>query len=120
MEINWPRLKKALVNSWSPYLRGHCDEACLELGLDPVPKQTILNALQRIGSTEEKIRVGKEEAETSALNQSYDKFQAKQDKDQTRQIMELSRQEFHVQILAGMFWMSVEIIMMSCYWFICP
>ena len=33
------RLKKALANSRYPYLRGKCDEACLELGLDPVPKK---------------------------------------------------------------------------------
>ena len=30
-------------------MRGQCDEYCLELGLDPVPKHTILNVLQRIG-----------------------------------------------------------------------
>ena len=48
-EANWPRLKEALVNSRYPYLRGQCDEACLELGLDPVPKQKIFNVLQRIG-----------------------------------------------------------------------
>ena len=29
MEENWPRLKKYLVNSQYPYLRGQCDEACL-------------------------------------------------------------------------------------------
>ena len=34
-EANWPRLKEALVNSWYPYLRGQCGEACLGLGLDP-------------------------------------------------------------------------------------
>ena len=37
------------MNSRYPYLRGQCDEDCLELGLDPVPKQTVLNVLQRIG-----------------------------------------------------------------------
>ena len=41
------------------------------------------------------IRVGKEEAGTSDFNQVYDKFQAKQDKAQTRQLLELSRQKFH-------------------------
>ena len=30
-------------------MRGLCDKACLELGLDPVPKQTVLNVLQSIG-----------------------------------------------------------------------
>ena len=38
------------MNSQYPYFRGKCDEACLELGLDPVPKQTIFNVLQNIGS----------------------------------------------------------------------
>ena len=42
---------------------------------------------------EEMIRVGKEEAETSAFNQAYDKFQAKQYKYQTRQLLELARQK---------------------------
>ena len=48
-EDNWPRLKKALVNSLYPSLRGQCDEACLKLGLDPVHKQTVFNVLRRIG-----------------------------------------------------------------------
>ena len=47
-EANWPRLKEALVNSRYPYLRGQCDEACLELGFYPVPKQTLFNVLRRI------------------------------------------------------------------------
>ena len=41
-------LKEDLVNSRYPYSRGQCDEACLELGLDPFPKQKIYNVLQRI------------------------------------------------------------------------
>ena len=48
-ENNWQRIKEALANSWYPYLRVQYDEACLELGLYPVPKQTIFNVLQRIG-----------------------------------------------------------------------
>ena len=48
-EANCQRLKEALVNSRYPYLRGNFDEACLELCLGPVPKQTIFNVLQRIG-----------------------------------------------------------------------
>ena len=48
MDANWPRLKEALVNSWYPYFRGKCVEACLELGLYLVPKQTIFNFLQNI------------------------------------------------------------------------
>ena len=47
-EANWPSQKEALVNSRYPSLRGLCDEACLELGLDPVPKQTVLNVSTRI------------------------------------------------------------------------
>ena len=47
-EANWPRLKEALVNSRYPSLRGQCDEYCLGLGLDTVPKQTVCNVLQRI------------------------------------------------------------------------
>ena len=49
MEANCPSLKEALVNSRYPSLRGQGDEACLELGFDPVPKETVFNVLQRIG-----------------------------------------------------------------------
>ena len=48
-EANCPRLKRALMNSRYPSLRGKCDEAYLGLGLDIVTKQKILNVLQRIG-----------------------------------------------------------------------
>ena len=48
-EANWPRLKESLVNIRYSYLIVQCDESCFELGLDPVPKQTIFNFLQRIG-----------------------------------------------------------------------
>ena len=44
---------------------------------------------------EERIRVGKEEAGTSALNKAYDKFYAKQDKYQTSQLLELAQQKVH-------------------------
>ena len=37
--------------------------------------------------SEERIRVGKEKAWTIAFNQAYDKFHAKQDKAQTRQLL---------------------------------
>ena len=47
---------------------------------------------------EERIRVGKEESGTSAFNEAYDKFQAKQDKDQTMQLLKLVRQKVHGQI----------------------
>ena len=50
MEENWPRLKKYLVNNRYPDVRVRCDEYCLGLGLDPVPKQTAFNVLQSIGS----------------------------------------------------------------------
>ena len=36
------------MNSRYPYLIEKCDEACLELGLDTVTKQTVFNVLQRI------------------------------------------------------------------------
>ena len=41
-------LKEALVNSRYLSLRENCDEACLELGFIPVPKQTVFNVLQSI------------------------------------------------------------------------
>ena len=47
---------------------------------------------------EERIRVGKEEAETSDFNQAYDKLQANQDKAQTRKLLELAWQKFHGRI----------------------
>ena len=47
---------------------------------------------------EDRIKVGKEEADTSALNQVYDTFQEKQDKAQTRQILELAQQKFSGRI----------------------
>ena len=47
---------------------------------------------------EERIKVGKNEAGTSALNQEYDKLQANQDKDQTRQLLELARRKIHGRI----------------------
>ena len=48
--------------------------------------------------TEERIRVWKEEVGTSAFNQAYDKFQAKQDKAQTRQLLDLARRKVHGRI----------------------
>ena len=47
-ETNWPRLKEALVNSRYTSLRGKCGEACLELGLDKVPKKKLFTVLLRI------------------------------------------------------------------------
>ena len=49
-------------------------------------------------SVEERIGIGKEEAGTSAFNKSYDKFKAKQDKAQTRQLLELARRKVHGRI----------------------
>ena len=37
------------MNIRYPYLRVQCDEARLELGFDPVPKQKVFNVLRRIG-----------------------------------------------------------------------
>ena len=58
-----------------------------------------VNVTECLGNfAEERIRVGKEEAGTSAFNQSYDTFQAKQDKAQTRQILELAQRKVHGRI----------------------
>ena len=48
--------------------------------------------------SEERVKVGKEEAGTSAFIPAYDKFQENQDKDQTRQILDLARQKVHGRI----------------------
>ena len=48
--------------------------------------------------SEERIKVGKEEAGTSAFNRVYDKLQANQDKAQTRQIMEMAQKKIHGRI----------------------
>ena len=47
---------------------------------------------------EDRIRVGKEEAWASAFNQDYDKFQANQDKAQTRQLLDLAQRKVHGRI----------------------
>ena len=47
-QANWPRLKEALVKSRDPYFRIQWDVACLDLGIDRVPRQTIFNVLRRI------------------------------------------------------------------------
>ena len=47
---------------------------------------------------EERIRVGKEEAGTSAFNQAYDKFQANQYKVQTRKLLDLAQRKVHGRI----------------------
>ena len=39
-EAKLPKLKEDLVNIRYPSLREQCDESCLELGFDLVPKQT--------------------------------------------------------------------------------
>ena len=43
MEENWPSLKKTLLNSQYPDVRRNCDGTCLELGLYPVPQETVFN-----------------------------------------------------------------------------
>ena len=47
---------------------------------------------------EERIRVGKEEAGTSAFNQAYDKLQVKQEKAQKRKLLDLARRKVHGRI----------------------
>ena len=44
---------------------------------------------------EERIKVIKEEAGTSAFNQSYDKFQVKQGKSQKRHLLEMARRKVY-------------------------
>ena len=56
-EDNCPRLKEALVNSQYPCLRGQCDEACLELGLDIVTKQQIFNFYRGLAESRSNIRM---------------------------------------------------------------
>ena len=54
--------------------------------------ESLVNVTEGLEKTaEERIRVGKEEAGTSAFNQAYDKFQAKQEKAPKRHLLELSR-----------------------------
>ena len=48
--------------------------------------------------SEERIKVDKEEACTSAFNKSYDELQTKKYKSQTRQILYMVRRKVHVQI----------------------
>ena len=61
--------------------------------------KSYVNVTEGIGKiAEERIRVVKEEAETSAFNQAYDKYQAKQYKVQTRKLLKLARQKVHGQI----------------------
>ena len=58
-----------------------------------------INVTEGLGIfADERIRVGKEEAGTSAFNQAYDKFQANQEKAQTRKLLDLARQMGHGQI----------------------
>ena len=50
---------------------------------------------------EDRIKVGKEKTGTSALNKAYNKFQAKQDKYQTRNLLELAQRKVHDRITIG-------------------
>ena len=47
---------------------------------------------------EERIKVVKEDSGTRNFNKAYDKFQANQDKDQTRQLLEMAWWKVHVRI----------------------
>ena len=49
-------------------------------------------------SAEESIRVGKEEVGTSNFNQLYDELQKNQDKDQTRNILDIEQQKVRGRI----------------------
>ena len=58
----------------------------------------------------ERIKVGKEETGKSDNNQAYDKLQENQDKDQTRQLLEMARQKVHGRITQ---WQLITIIYKS-------
>ena len=47
---NLPSLNTSMEVHRNPAFNGVCDVACLELGIDPVPKKTVTNCLQMIGS----------------------------------------------------------------------
>ena len=58
-----------------------------------------MNFTERIENVaQERIKVGKEEAGTSTLNQAYDKLQVNQDRYQTRQTLEMSWKKVHILI----------------------
>ena len=58
-------------------------------------------------SAEKRIKIVKEEACTNAFNQVYDKLQAKKNKAQTRQLLELAWQKVHGQINQWQFIMII-------------
>ena len=49
LQANWPRLKEALVKSRDTSFRGQWNVACLDSGIDRVPRQIIINVVRRIG-----------------------------------------------------------------------
>ena len=63
--------------------------------------------------SEKRIKVGNEEAGTSAFNQVYDKFQVKQDKAQTRQLLELARWKVRGRINQCQFIMIISTSMQN-------
>ena len=57
-----------------------------------------VNVTDALGNfAEERIKVSKEEAGTSAFNQAYDKFQVNQDKAQTRNLLDFARRKIYGQ-----------------------
>ena len=56
----------------------------------------VTEGLEKI--SEDKIKVGKEEAGTSDFNQVYYKLKAKQDKAQIRNLLEMVQRKFHGHI----------------------
>ena len=49
-EENCPSLNKSMERRRNPAVNGVCDAACLDLGEDNVPRQTVTIFLQRIGN----------------------------------------------------------------------
>ena len=58
---------------------------------------------------EEGIGVGKEDSGTITFNQAYDKLQAKKEKAQTRQILDLARRKVHGRITQWQLIMVISI-----------
>ena len=74
LQANCTGLNEALVKSQDPSFRGQWDVACLDLGIDLVPRQTIFNVLRRIGRkpiTYENVFPNKKRALLSNLQVKY-------------------------------------------------
>ena len=73
----------------------------------------VTDGLKKIAK--ESIRVGKEEAGISDFNQAYDKLQAKQEKAQTRQLLDLARRKVHVWVTQWKLIMVISTAIQNIY-----